>query len=452
MSSKAKRGIFYGWIIVAACFVMQGIPFGVSQNIQPQFIGYVIEGEKFTLTQFSLLFTIGTIASSIASPFVGRLFDKPKLNIRLFYTIGAILTGAGFALFGFSHALWQFYGVAAILQIGTAIVSSLGIPVLIHMWFGNRSGTALGIAFAGGGIFNVLLQQMAAHELASKGYEYSYIFFGILALVIGVPIALILVRRPRKGELEAANKEREIQAADKERGIEAGKKKKAKKEHSDLVWGYTFKELIKNQFFWLYGIGFILVGIYVSGMFVQFMAYFKTLNFSATTIGNIGSVFAIATILGNLAGGRLFDKFGIKKCLFLAGILVVSCGLCLLFAPDLQFLAYVFATFLGLAVFAYIIGPSYMTGALFGNRFYGGNLGVVNIYFAIGYAFGAVIFGIIVDASGGYRTAWVFMTVVAGLAYVLLFIAAGHFLKNKALKQQEAIEAESMILKETTIN
>lgn len=438
--TKKEKVFFYGWIIVAACFVMQAIPFGVSQNIQPQFIGYVVDGEGFTLTQFSLLFTIGTIVSAVASPFVGRLFDHPKLNIRLFYTLGAILTGTAFALFGFSHALWQFYGAGAILQVGTTIVSSLGIPVLIHMWFGNRSGTALGIAFAGGGIGNVLLQQMAAHELAANGYEHSYIFFGILALVIGIPIALFLVRRPKKGELAAADNNVEIQSDKKDA------KKQDKKQ--DVVWGYSLKELTKNMYFWLFGIGFILVGIYVSGMFVQFMAYFKTLNFSASTIGNIGSVFAIATIIGNLWGGRLFDKIGIKNCLLLAGILVVSCGLCLLFVPKLQLLAYVFAIFLGIAVFAYIIGPSYMTGSLFGNRFYGGNLGIINIFFAVGYAFGAVIFGIIVDATGGYKTAWIFMTVVAGLTYVLLFIAASHFLKNVELKKAEGIK-EAETIKET---
>lgn len=425
--TKKEKTFFYGWIIVAACFVMQAIPFGVSQNIQPQFLGYVVHGEGFTLTQFSLLFTIGTIVSAIASPFVGRLFDKPNLNTRLFYTLGAILTSVAFALFGLSHTLWQFYSLAAVLQVGTTIISSLGIPVLIHMWFGNKSGTALGIAFAGGGIGNVLLQQLAAHQLATNGYGYSYIFFGILAFVIGVPIALLFVRRPRKGELASLEKHDSQQVVKQEA-------------RQDAVWGYSLNELLKNVYFWIFGIGFILVGIYVSGMFVQFMAYFKTLNFSAATIGNIGSVFAIATIVGNLWGGRLFDKIGIKNCLLLACVLVVSCGLCLIFVTKLHILAYVFAIFLGIAVFAYIIGPSYMTGYLFGNRFYGGNLGIINIFFAVGYAFGAVVFGMIVDATGGYLTAWIFMTVVAGLTYILLFIAAVHFLKKIEEKKIEALE------------
>lgn len=427
MSTSTKKGFFFGWIIVAACFIMQAIPFGVSQNIQPQFISYVVEGEGFTLTQFSLLFTIGTIVSAIASPFIGQLFDKEKMNLKLFYTLGAILTGGGFLLFGLCHSLWSFYGVAAILQVGTAIISSIGIPVLINMWFRSKSGTALGIAFAGGGIGNVVLQQIAARTLADHGYSWSYIFFGIIALVVGVIVAIFMIRRPKPGEAEAYEES-------------APQKNEESEVQTQKTWGYSLMELKSNAFFWLFGLGFVLVGIYVSGMFVQFMNYFKSLDFDAAMIGNIGSIFAIFSIFGNFAGGWLFDKAGLKNCLIFAGALIVSCGLCLIFSPQIHFLAYVFAAFLGIAVFAYIVGPSYMCGKLFGNKYYGVILGVINIFFAIGYAFGAVIFGMIVDATGGYLSAWIMMTITGGICYVLLFLAASHFLKAAKTKQEEIAE------------
>lgn len=426
MDSKTRKGFYYGWVIVSACFIMQAIPFCVSQNIQPQFISYVIEGEGFTLTQFSLLFTIGTIAAAIASPFIGGLFDKPKMNLRLLYTAGAVLNGASFAVFGLCHSLWQFYGVAAILQVGTAIISSIGIPVLINTWFRSKSGTALGIAFAGGGIGNVILQQMAARQLQQNGYGYAYMFFGILALVVGIPVALLFVRRPKKGELEAA-------------GIIGGEEAESNNKVKEQdVWGYSLKELTKLIPFWLFGIGFVFVGIYVSGMFVQFMNYFKYLNFDAAMIGNIGSIFALASIFGNFAGGWLFDKLGVRNSLIFAAVIIISCGLCLLLTPQIPALAYLFAILLGFAVFAYVVGPSYMTGSLFGNRFYGAILGVVNIFFAAGYAFGAVIFGVIVDISGGsYTAAWIAMTAAGGISYVLLLIAANYFIKNAESKKRE---------------
>ena len=57
---KGKKTFFYGWVIVASCMLIQAIPFGVAMNVQPQFINFVTNGEGFTLTQFSLVFTIVT--------------------------------------------------------------------------------------------------------------------------------------------------------------------------------------------------------------------------------------------------------------------------------------------------------------------------------------------------------------------------------------------------------
>lgn len=409
MDKKMNKRFFYGWIIVFACFIMQAIPFGVSQNIQPQFMGYVVEGEGFTLTEFSLLFSIGTIVTAIASPFIGKIFDKKNMNVKLFYTLGAFLAGAGFLLFGYCHQLWQFYGVAAIVQVGTAIITSIGVPVLIHMWFQSKAGMALGIAFAGGGIGNVVLQQLAARMLVTKGYSYSYVFFGILSLVVGIPIALLFIRRPKLGEIEANTSKQQSIGNEKH--------------------GYTLTELKKDMYFWLFGVGFFLVGIYISGMLIQYMTYFKSLQFSAATIGNIGSLFAIFSIVGNLCGGWLFDKIGIKNCLYLAALLIISCGLCLLFVPYLSFLSYVFAALIGISVFAYIIGPSYMTGKLFGSKSYGVILGVVNIFFAGGFALGAVLFGVLVDFTGGYTIPWMMVTFMSAICYILLIISANHFIK-----------------------
>lgn len=58
------------------------------------------------------------------------------------------------------------------------------VPYLINSWFPKEGrGKALGIAFSGGSIGNVFLQQITSQMLASRGATYSYIFFGVLALV-----------------------------------------------------------------------------------------------------------------------------------------------------------------------------------------------------------------------------------------------------------------------------
>ena len=189
------------------------------------------------------------------------------------------------------------------------------------------------------------------------------------------------------------------------------------------------------KFFWVLALSFLFVGLYVSGMSVQFSGYFYSIGLDPKLVANIGSTFAFVSIFGNLFGGVFFDKLGIRNSLILAGIIVIITGLSLIFTPQVNALGFVFAVGLGISMFAYIIGPSYITGALFGNKEFGTILGVIQVFFAFGFAIGSSLFGVIVDASGGnYIPAWIAVTIFAAIAYTGLLISTGKIMadnKNK---------------------
>ena len=407
---KNNKPFFYGWIIVAACMLIQAVPYGIAMNVQPQFINFVTNGEGFTLTQFSLVFTIGTIVSAIASPTIGKVLSKPNINIKLAFLIGSILAGGGYALNSLAGGnLWAYYGIAALVQVGVAIISAIGVPLLVNSWFKNNKGIAMGIAFSGGGIGNIFLQQIAARLLTNPniGYSRAYFIFGIISLIISLPVSLFLIRLPKGPEDLSGNLP----------------KKNDAKETKNISWGYTFSEVSKMKLFWILCIGFIFVGFYVSGLSVQYISYLYSIGLDASFVANVGSIFAFFSIFGNLCGGFLFDKLGIKGSLILAGAMVIGCGLCLIFLPTLNFLGYIFAILLGISMFAYVIGPSYLSGALFGDREFGTILGIVQVFFAVGYALGSVLFGLSVE-NLGYSTSWMIIIVYTLIAYSCLLISS----------------------------
>ena len=423
-NNQKSNKIFFGWFVVLACLLMQAFPFGVVQNAHPQFIKFVTEGEGFSLTQFSMLFTIGTVASAICSPFIGKVLSNPKTNIKMMFVLGAVLAGGGFLLNAFAGGIWGYYVVSAIDQIGLAIVSSIGVPMIISTWFTENKGFALGVAFCGGGIGNIFLQQLAAKLLndPSIGYKGAYIIFGALAMAVAIPAALLFIRRPKGPEELALN-------------VPKKKKEDDKKPKVSSSVEYTFNEVKNMKFFWILAISFLFVGLYVSGMSVQFSGYFYSIGLEPQLVANIGSTFAFVSIFGNLFGGVLFDKLGIRNSLLLAGVIVIICGLSLIFTPQVNALGFVFAAGLGISMFAYIIGPSYLTGALFGNKEFGTILGVVQVFFAFGFAIGSSLFGIIVDASGGnYIPAWIAVTVFAAIAYTGLLISTGKIMADNKKK------------------
>ena len=423
--NKSKK-FATGWLIVVACMLIQAIPFGVASNIQPQFVSYVVEEKGFTLAGFSLIFTLGTIVSAVASPFIGMMFNK--ISAKTMYLLGAILSGGGFLAFSMCQELWQFYIVAGIVQVGTSIISSIGIPLLINSWFDDTTkGKALGLAFAGSGLGNIFLQQMTAYSLVNFGSSKSYLMFGALSLIVGIPVSLFMLRMPKDDS-------------------EVVRAKNAQEEKTTTTnsanSGFTFKEATKLKFFWMFGFGLFFLGMYVSALAVRYPAYLKGyVGISPKLVGTIGSTFALFSLFGNLVGGAIFDKLGTTKGLVVAFLLAAVACLALIFAQNIHGLAILFAALKGLSVFAYMIGPSMLTGSFFGQKDFGSILGVVQIFFAVGFAAGSSVFGLLVDKLG-YTFAWSTIFVFIVICYVSLIVASIGMQKlNKARNNEVAKEA-----------
>ena len=431
-NAKSKSTFFYGWLIVVGCMLIQAVPYSLAANIQPAFTNYVTSGEGFTYTQFSLIFTIGTIVSAICSPFIGKLYSHPKANIKLLYVLGVVLVGGAFSAMSLAGGnIFAYYALSILVQIGSAIISAIGVPTLINSWFVENKGIAMGLAFSGGGLGNMVLQQFAGKWLSNPaiGYKGAYLRFGLLAIIVALPIALFIMRLPKsKAELEL------------------NKPKKAKnKSNENSNWGYTFAEVSKIKYFWIFAISFVFVGLYVGGMALQFIPYLQTLEQKEIfTLGSalVASLFGLISVFGNLCGGVLFDKLGITKSLVLAGLLVITGGLSLIFVGQINMLGFVFSICLGISMYSYIIGPSYMTGALFGNKEFGTILGIVQIFFAAGFGAGSTLFGVIVDKSG-FTAGWISTIVYAVIAYSGLLYSTTSIIKMN--KEQNVFETKKIV-------
>lgn len=389
------------YFIVFICMFLQAVPYSIAQNIQPLFVPYVIKQFGFSLAGFSLIFTCGAIASAIFSPVLGNVFEK--VNIKLLFLVGATLSAVGFMGFGFSHNLAQFYALAAMQKVGCLLFSGIGVPYLINSWFPKEGrGKALGIAFSGGSIGNVFLQQITSQMLASRGATYSYIFFGVLALVCSLPIVMIFVRLPKAGEVEVVeeNEAEEVQTS----GFD----------------GLGAKATKQNKYFWLFSIGYAIIAVSISALSTQYATYFTgELGLSATLVGTLGSVFAAFCLIGNVSGGALFDKIGTLKTMTISMLLQGVAIVALIFCAKVPALAFLFSIAYGLNVYSYMSAPAFMTTDVFGKKESSKIFGTISLLFALGYAFGSTLVGMIVDKVG-FGAAWIVMLGCVVVGYTLL--------------------------------
>ena len=82
-----------------------------------------------------------------------------------------------------------------------------------------------------------------------------------------------------------------------------------------------------------------------------------------------------------------------------------------------------------------------MTGALFGNKEFGTILGIVQIFFALGFGSGSTVFGLIVDKSG-FTTGWISTIIYAVIAYAGLLYSTSSIVKMN--KDNNVIETKKI--------
>lgn len=76
----------------------------------------------------------------------------------------------------------------------------------------------------------------------------------------------------------------------------------------------------------------------------------------------------------------------------------------------------------GLNVYSYMSAPAFMATDVFRKKDASEILGTISLIFALGFAFGSTIFGVIVDRLG-FITGWIAMLVCVLVGYGLLLIS-----------------------------
>ena len=414
----------YKYFMVFLCMLTQAIPYGIAQNIQPLFLYLLVNTFHFTLASYTLIFTFGAVAASIASPFIGKGLEK--INFRVMYLIGIGLSAIAYVIFGISTKLPEFYIAAIICMIGSTFYSGQGVPWVINHWFPAKGrGAALGVAFCGGSIGNIFLQPATQAILkhfmtgnTKTGHLTSmapFFIFAIALLVVGVIIA-IFIRTPKKNEIVVSEQElKESKAA----------QEKAKAEEFQ---GWSGKQVLKMKWFWIFSLGFLIIGLGLASLNEDYAAFLDT-KLSLTDVGLIGSMYGVGCLIGNVSGGILFDKFGTAKSMTYAGCMYVLSIAMMIFVSLQPYGSHVskvagiaYSIFCGLAVFSYMSGPAFMAKDLFGAKDQGVMLGYVGLAYAIGFAIGAPLFGII-KGKASFTVAWYFMMAFVIVGFVLLVIS-----------------------------
>jgi len=142
----------------------------------------------------SLASSLAWLGSSVGGVMMGRIADR--YGIRLTVIVGAISICTGLAVSALGEP-WQLY-VGHGLFMGLLGNAGLNAPLYVYVsrWFDRRRGSALALISSGGYVAGTVWPPVFERAITLFGWRATMIAYGLFAVAIIVPLALIFLRPP----------------------------------------------------------------------------------------------------------------------------------------------------------------------------------------------------------------------------------------------------------------
>lgn len=178
--------------LVVAMVMIANMQYGWTLFVKP-----IEHDHGWSLAKVQWAFTLFILFQTWAQPFDGWLIDR--LGPRIFFTLGAIFSGAGWTALAFVKTLPQLYAAYAVAGVGSALVYSGSIGSALK-WFRARRGLAAGIIAGGYGGGTALFIPIIASLIKTSGYRTAFVWTGVVPGLIILVVAQV-VRHPSTEEM-----------------------------------------------------------------------------------------------------------------------------------------------------------------------------------------------------------------------------------------------------------
>lgn len=348
--------------------------------------------------------------------------------------------------------VWMFYVAAVFLGVGLAWCTTSLVGFVINQWFTEKRGTVMGVVLAsnslGAAVGTQVLSPMIYrdaqlvdaveagapvtlpgntlfHFLGTDfGYQDAYTLVAcVLALIF--LIVVIFYKEAPKG-----------------RTVVGAKPSKGKKQPSGATaWvGIPFSEAIRKPYFYI-----IILCVYLTGASLQAAngiaaPHMEDCSIAGDLIALAVSAHSLVLCCAKIVGGFSFDRFGLRKTLFVMHAIGAVALLLLAFVTSSAHygLAVAYETMVSLAMPLETIMLPLITADLFGDRDFAKMMGIVVAANTLGHATGEPIANFVYEAVGSYNS---ILFVYAGIMALVLVVF--QLVMDRADKERKRIIAHN---------
>lgn len=398
----SERPSRYGWVVVAVSATVNSLAWSVRSTFAVFYVALIGEF-GWRRGEAALGYSLSWLLLLIFSPLAGSLYDR--WGARLLVPLGGLLLGAALALTGLVTTLWQYYLAFGVLAGAGIACIQVPAAAIVGRWFVRSRGAAMGIISAGASASAIIFYPVNTYLVVVFGWRTALVIFGLLVAIVTIPLAACLYREP------ATNVQGE-RAATPNRGVGA-------------AGDWTLRRALRSGRFWaafaMWGFGVIGYQIVTTHQ----VAHALERGFGAVTLGWVFGLGGVCTVVGNVIGGSLSDRWG-REWVFAIGSAIGIAGigcLGLLDGPDdLPLLLLYVASGLGFGMRISMLAA--IPTDLFAGRHLGVILGAAQGGGGLGGFIGPFLGGWLFDVTGSYQVAFAVAAAAIAASAVAAWVAA----------------------------
>ena len=400
MSVKAARprpwarNLFAGWWVLGAAVAVQVLPASFLMHSYSAYAVVMQPEFGWSITVFATAFAAQQLIFGLLGPFQGWLLLR--VGSQQLIRVGLVIFALGLALLSQVRDLPLFYLALLITSCGGSLAGFLTLNAAVVNWFIRHRSLALAMIQIGVSVGG-LIAPAIAWSLTTQGWRFTALASAVLALLVGLPLAMLIRDRPE------------------DLGLVPDGTPVAAKRPTPVEVEFDAREALRTRAFWLLSLGQMLSLIVVAAVLAHLVLYLsEEANFTLALAATMVMVITASTIAGQLASGFLGDSLSLSKRTIATLAMFGHAGalLMLAYAATLPWVV-AFAVVHGLS--SGLRGPALeaLRADYFGRRSFAQVLGFASPLITIGAIAGPLIVGFFADSLGSFKPGF---AVVAGLA------------------------------------
>jgi hypothetical protein len=205
------KTIFFGWVVVAAAFVVAAFGWGIGFYGPSVYLETVVAREGWSVGLVSAAVTFHFALGAFAVAMLPRLhkrFGVPRTTV-----LGSVLLALGVHGWAVASTPLELFVAASLSGVGWVALGAVGVNAIVSPWFDRRRPAALAMAYNWASIGGTIFTPLWVALIASIGFAAASLWIGVaMVAIVAVLAATVLGRNPAAmglapdgGPIQAAN-------------------------------------------------------------------------------------------------------------------------------------------------------------------------------------------------------------------------------------------------------